>query len=248
MVYINKPMKTELKIIIDVLTNHKKYNLKTPIAHIIDRDPEYVSYGDASLEAAGGFSEGNFWWHVEWPDKIKALTLKNLIVKRRCRESNKLISINLLEFAVEIINYAAATYLFNNETNVFEYVTLLNWTDNKSAESWVRKAATRTNKGKALQRILCNLMINNPVSIKCEYIKGEKNILADAISRTFSSQSSQPNFRKLFIKYPQIRSWKRFHPNQELLSNLYSALLEEQDPGLCPIKNLGHVKLDNNIL
>ena len=61
MVYINTPMKTELKIIIDVLSNHTKYNLKTPIAHVIDRDPEYVSYGDASLEAAGGFSEENFW-------------------------------------------------------------------------------------------------------------------------------------------------------------------------------------------
>ena len=54
-------MKTELGYIKEVLTNPNTYNLKTSIAHIINRVPEYISYGDTSLEAAGGFSEGNFW-------------------------------------------------------------------------------------------------------------------------------------------------------------------------------------------
>ena len=247
-VHISKAMKRELGYIKDVLSNPKKYELKTPIAHIINRVPDFTSYGDASLEAAGGFSEGNFWWHVEWPKEIKALTLKNLVVTRKCKITNKLISINLLEFVVEIINYAATTHLFQTYEKNYEYSTLLNWTDNRSAEAWIRKAATKTNKGKALQRILCNLMINNPVSIESKYIKGETNILADKISRIFSSSSTKLNFDELFIQYPQIKEWKRFHPDQELLSSLYLALLKEQDPGLCPVKKLGHTSLDNNIL
>ena len=63
-VHIRKAMKTELGYIKEVLSNPKKYDLKTPIAHIINRVLEYILYGDASLEAAGGFSEGNFWWYI----------------------------------------------------------------------------------------------------------------------------------------------------------------------------------------
>ena len=105
-------MRKELKYIKDVLSNPSQYNLNTPIAHMIDREAEYIAYGNASLEVAGGFFEGNFWWHVEWLEEIKALTLKNLMVTRICKMTNRLISINLLEFVVEIINYAAATHLF----------------------------------------------------------------------------------------------------------------------------------------
>ena len=34
----------------------------------------------------------------------------------------------------------------------------------------------RTDKGKALQRLLCSLTIHNPVGSKAEHIPGEKNI------------------------------------------------------------------------
>ena len=53
-----------------------------------------------------------FWWHVELPPSIKSLTLKFLRVKRRCTLSNKLVSINLLEFLTEIICYVAVIVLF----------------------------------------------------------------------------------------------------------------------------------------
>ena len=80
--FINKTMKSELSTMINILSNPDKYNLETPIAHIVKREPDFVTFGDACLEAGGGFSENLFWWHVEWPDEIKALTLKNLRVTR----------------------------------------------------------------------------------------------------------------------------------------------------------------------
>ena len=121
-----------------------------------------------------------------------------------------------------------------------EYPFLLNWTDNKTAKAWLRKAATKTEKGKSLQRILCSIMINNPMGVKSDYIKGEKNVIADFISRIFSSQNTAVTFDNLFVKFPQIEYWKRFHPSQELLSHLCSALLTGQDLGILEIKNLGH--------
>ena len=69
-VFINKSMKYELNMMIKILSNPKIYNLGTPIAHVVKRDPDFITYGDVYLEAGGGFSENLFWWHVEWPDKI----------------------------------------------------------------------------------------------------------------------------------------------------------------------------------
>lgn len=53
---------------------------------------------------------------------------------------------------VEIINYAAITVLFQEQPHLcnHEFPLLLNWTDNVTSLSWLRKAATRTAKGKAL--------------------------------------------------------------------------------------------------
>ena len=242
-------MRSELNMMIQILSSPSIYDLTTPIAHVIQKDPDFTSYGDACLEAAGGYSEGLFWWHIEWPDEIKAMTLKNITVTRKCLDTNELVSINILEFAVEIINYAAVTLLFKKDPLLCQhsFPILLNWTDNTSSKTWLRKAATRTIKGKSLQRILCSLMINNPVGIKAEHIAGSSNVLADAISRVYDTSFSENSFIKIFQDFPQMRSWKRFHPSQELLLILYLALLQGQDQGLCPPNKLGHFVQGNNI-
>ena len=248
--FIDSSMRNELNLMKCILANPKRFSLETPIAHIINRQPDFISYGDASLEAGGGFSNGLFWWHIEWPEEIKSLTLKKITVTRRCSETNKLVSINLLEFVVEIINYVAITQLYKENPTLcnHSFPLLLNWTDNISAMTWLRKAATRTKKGKALQHLLCSLMINNPMGIKADHIAGSLNVLADAISRVYTSSYSKNSFIKLFQEFPQMKSWKRFHPSQELLSVLYSILLQEQDQGLHHPKNLGHFAPGSGIL
>ena len=106
-------MRSEIKIIKETLADPAKYNLSTLIAHVVSREPDFVTYGDSCLEAAGSFSQDlKLWWHVEWIQSIKSLTLKNLRVEQRCRLSQKLVSINLLEFLTEIISYAAVTVRF----------------------------------------------------------------------------------------------------------------------------------------
>ena len=126
--FIDKAMRCELKLMKHILSNPNMYNLQTPIAHIIQREPDFITYGDACLEAGGGYCENLFWWHVEWPENIKALTLKNLLVTKKFKLTNELVSINLLEFVIKIINYAAISVLFAQQPSLcqHEFPLLLN--------------------------------------------------------------------------------------------------------------------------
>ena len=60
--YVNKTLQSELKIIKEILSHPLQYNLVTPIAHLVPRAPDFVTYGDACLEAASGFSEDLKFW------------------------------------------------------------------------------------------------------------------------------------------------------------------------------------------
>ena len=134
-VFIDKPMKYEISMMINILSNPKEYNLETHIAHIAKRDPDFITLGDTCLEAEGGYFKNLFWWHVEWSDKIKALTLKYLRITRRCHISKELVSINLFEFVIEIINYAAITVFVRENFTAcsHEFPLLQNWIDNITA-------------------------------------------------------------------------------------------------------------------
>ena len=48
--FIDKPTRAELELIYNILSNPKDYSLYTPISHVINRDPDFILYGDASLD------------------------------------------------------------------------------------------------------------------------------------------------------------------------------------------------------
>ena len=74
-VFMCKKVRFELKIMDKVILDPKQYNLGTPIAYLVQREPNFLPYSDACLEAGGRFSDGKLWWHVDWPESIKNLTL-----------------------------------------------------------------------------------------------------------------------------------------------------------------------------
>ena len=75
--FISKQMRNELKIINSMLVKPNKFTLKTPIAYIVEKEPDFITLGATSLEAGGRFSDNLFLWHTEWLQNIKSLTLKN---------------------------------------------------------------------------------------------------------------------------------------------------------------------------
>ena len=101
-------------------------------------------------------------------------------------------------------------------------INYLNFSDNTSTISWNKKSALHPLKAKALHLILCLIMMNNSVGLKEEHISGIDNDCADKLSRIYSKANSPPSFKSLFQEYPSLKEWKRFHPNPEFLSDLYT--------------------------
>lgn len=101
--FLNSTAIEELRLTRLVLSS-ESISLRPPIAHLVSRDPTAEAWGDSCLDAAGGFSlRCSFWWYLEWSVEIRRHTLRF----HKNNKNGRLISINVLEYASVIINYAA---------------------------------------------------------------------------------------------------------------------------------------------
>ena len=227
--FISKPLRDELKLLTFIFQNRTKFSIGAPIAHIVPRDPDFNARGDACLEGAGGYSfDLKFWWFVKWPQNIVDKTLIHFNKKYKNFKGH-IVSINLLEYATILISYAAAITVVNEfpllSLHPFPLINIQ--TDNKSALSWTRKAASSTNEGKALARILTSMMIPSSLGLSATFIPGVDNHLADRLSR-MDTQSKFISFSSLSQEYKQLHQCKRFVPSPSFLSRLWDALLLAQ--------------------
>mmetsp|Transcript_29742 Transcript_29742/g.86679 ORF Transcript_29742/g.86679 Transcript_29742/m.86679 type:complete len:873 (-) Transcript_29742:2591-5209(-) len=223
--FVIPTMKSETKLLTHLLENPTLYRWESPIAHRAEKDPDSTTYGDACLYGGGGFSTDlGFWWQIDWPEEIMNRTLIHI----KDGKSGKLISINVLEYLVVILNYAAATVAHQETvdkgTSDEEYPTNLNLVDNTSADAWTTKMCTKSKEAKSLALVLCSMMINNPVGLNSKYLPCTQNDIADAISRLHKA-NKMFEISQLMQDYPELRSCRRFHPSSKLLSRLYAAVL-----------------------
>jgi hypothetical protein len=95
--------------------------------------PTFVIFGDSCLKGFRGFSLSlGFWWHLPFPEEVKL----HMLLHKQDNIDGQLISINVLEFVIVIINYCANLHmvLSTNPTND-PYPVLLNVIDSTSALS-----------------------------------------------------------------------------------------------------------------
>ena len=246
--FITKPLREEIKLLTYIFKNRSKYPIGAPIAHIIERSPDFNARGDACLEGAGGYSSDlKFWWFIEWPQKILNKTLNSFQRKYKNLKGN-IVSINLLEYATIIISYAAAHFTFSLDSTLSLHPhPLINIeSDNKSALSWTRRAASSTNEGKALARILTSLLITSKLGLSASFIPGVDNHIADSLSR-MSTKTKFISFSSLQQEYKQLHLCKRFVPDPSFLSRLWDALLLAQAHPLQQPNQLGQLLPEKGI-
>ena len=86
-----------------------------------------------------------------------------------------------------------------------------------------------------------------PVVLKVDHISRINNNCADKISQVYSKTNLYPSFESLFQEYPLLTEKIYFNPIPELLSDLYSVLIERLVHKSSSRKNLGHFTLEKNI-
>ena len=141
-----------------------------------------TSFGDSSLTGMGGYSLTlKYGWHIPVPEEVQRRTL----LHKKDNEDGQLISINVLEFVMVIINYIAALHVVSTTSMTNDpYPVLLNVTDNAtSALSWTLNACHKSNQKSVKGWPTSSVLINSPLGINSKWIRTHnKNTIADEIS------------------------------------------------------------------
>ncbi len=162
-----------------------------------------------------------FWWYIEWPQSIQVYTLKYL----RNNKDGKLISINILEYAALLTNYAASYHYCHTHPDLAEpYPLVLLYGDNAASESWMEKACNSSLVGRLLSLLQCAMMINNNVAVQTAHIAMEVNVIADSISCIKRETDSMRHFKTLIQGYPELAGCSHFQPSAELILIIMDAI------------------------
>jgi hypothetical protein len=191
-----------------------------------------MTIGDSSLEGAGGFSATLvFWWQVRFPDKVVWRTLQF----KTSNNEGMLVLINVLEFAMVIINYCAALHVVRTSPVTDNpHPVILNVTDNSSALSWTLHTCKRSKIGIMLAHFFCSLLISLPLGINSQWISTIDKKFADNISclKKQSDNNSSPAFDYTILKqrYPELRHCSFFQIQPELILLIWDIVLTKKWP------------------
>ena len=223
--WINKTLREELRIIIAALSS-RRIKGRTPISHLVRRDPSAEAFSDSCLHAAGGYSvKMTFWWYIEWPPGVHEHTL----IYIRNNADGTLISINVLEYAAQLFSYAAATHYYQEHPDPGDpSPVVLFYADNTAAEAWMVKGCNSSLVGRALGRLQCAMMMNNNVGIHTTYISTKKNVIADRISRVKREANILREFNSILQDFPELAGCKRFQPSADLISHIMDAISQKK--------------------
>ena len=205
------------------------YKWEMQIGHVIPRDPQFTSLGDACWDAGGAFCHDlEFWFDIQWSTKTKQALAIDAI------------HINVMEFTVVILQLAAVITILEEAEpqpsiakkfpgGIPSLAKLLIRTDNSPSQNWAHKVSSRSEQGQQMVHLYAALLERTSIAVACTHIAGKTNSLADFISRPPTHLPSPAmRHQQIFEKEPKLASYRYFRPHPELLSNLESRLFSEQ--------------------
>ena len=202
------------------------------IAHVIPRDAQFTSLGDACGTGGGAFcNELEYWFDIVWAPTTRSAFLAGNI------------HINLLEFIVVIIQLAACITRAEQHGNPFQMQQLakvLIRTDNSPTRNWAHKASAKSERGQLLVSLYTALLDRTTMTIACDHIAGVDNSLADFLSRPppLDSHPYSARCEQIYRQEPKLKSYNYFRPTEEFLSLLASRLSTKQWQASPPLPKL----------
>ena len=225
---VTATVRDELTYLHSLLAN-PNYKWEMQIGHVIPRDPQFTSTGDACLTGGGAYChELEFWFDVAWSTRTT-----NAI-------DEGAIHINMVEFVVVILQLAATIAVVEeqerqqpataseSQTKIPKLAKLLIQTDNSPSQNWAHKVSSKSDNGQQLVRTYAALLNRTSLAVHSSHIKGSTNDLADFLSRqNFNSHPPAIRHQQIYEKEPKLASYRYFQPHPELLSHLESRLFNE---------------------
>ena len=88
-------------------------------------------------------------------------------------------------------------------------------------------------------------MKGNSLGLSSTHIEGEKNTIADSLSR-LPHINFELHYNTLLQTQKPLDTYRHFHPSQELILLIWEALLEGKLQALNPLNNMGHFEPGRN--
>jgi hypothetical protein len=153
-------------------------------------------------------------------------------------DDGMLLLINVLEFAMVIINYCAALHVvWTSPVTDDPHPIILNVTNNSSALSRSLHMCKQSKIRQILACFFCSLLIKSPLGINSQWISIIDNKIADDISclkkqYDLVSINSSPALDCTILKqtYPELRHCSFFQIQPELISLIWDILLTKKWP------------------
>ena len=229
--FISKAIRNEIVYIVHCCDEHlsgTKPWLK-PISHIVQRIHDAFARGDASTSwGVGSYcAKLQYWFQIplsDFGDEVVELV------------KSKAISINVLELVAIIVNYIAACLEFGRRKLKVQPRIHIDG-DNSSANSWCYKVSNPNVRVHALKTILGLLSKSFGVGVDVEWLQGEINYFADALSRGLIADTMKTKFKDKCpsnigaLSCLQVPSsvkkitFKRYLPSPEIILVITCALL-----------------------
>ena len=216
---ITEPVAREIHNIYEHMADASK-EWSISIGHIVPRDSQYTSFGDACGIGGGAYCEElEYWFDVVW--SAHTLTLF---------EINQ-VHINVLEFLIVLLQLAAAItreeegFHIRKVEPMYPLSKLLIRSDNSPSCNWAHKVSAKSERGQLFVSIYADLLERSQLTVDCTHIAGCDNHLADFLSRP-PPETISHNIRcqQIFLEEPKLKSYHFFRPHPDLLSCLVSRL------------------------
>ena len=191
------------------------------IAHIIPRDAQFTSLGDACGTGGGAFCHKlQYWFDIVWTPATRSAFLAGDI------------HINILEFIVVIIQLVACITRAEQSGNPFRIQPLskvLIRTDNSPTRNWAHKASAKSERGQLLVSVYTALLDRTTLTVDCDHIAGVENNLVNFISRPpLDTNPYSVRCEQIYLQEPKLKSYSYFRPTADFLSLLVSRLSTKQ--------------------
>ena len=194
------------------------------IGHMIDRDPDFTGYGDASLTAGGGYNNDmRFYFLLFWgPRFTRGFALAS--------DHPDFRHINDMEFVVIIVQLAAIITRIR-ESNWSGLAPIVDiWSDNTSSSAWAAAVHARSPRLHGLVELYSQLLEGSGIKTRSEYISSSENHQADFISRLEPSTSPTALHLQISRQYTEMTSFQIFQPSSDFLQLIEAKMFSDAPP------------------